>query len=223
MTTKTPMSGEELTDFLTKVLYGIGAPATPWTLEFMEKWSASEGTLASFNPLATERPVAGATKFNPQGVRNYISEEQGVSATVATLKLSYYKPIVKALREQKVSNLPGILSAYQTWAGVGAPEEYMIARELKGGWTPSGARTKQAETIATASERPDVGRHAAKAAHEATTIGAGALAFVLLGQIDAIPWSTVIDDLRADHWWAALVLLAPFAVRALNALVKNDG
>lgn len=202
-----PLSGDELRAFSTAVLRGIGAPDTDWTLDWMARWAASENTLATFNPLATERPMPGHdSQFNAQGVRNYDSLSTGIDATVDTLRLSYYKPIVKALREQRVTNLKGILKAYQTWAGVTAPEEYAIARALKGGWTPSGARTRQSVVVTSGPQRPVVGAHAAKAAQAMVATGA-ATGAVLLADALSTDWSPFFGEVTGHHWQGALAIL----------------
>ena len=211
---KTPMSGDELTAYTTAVLHGIGAPATAWTLEWMERWAASEGTLAGYNPLASERPMPGHDSiFNSAGVRNYDSAQTGIDATIATLRLSYYKPIVKALRTQRVSNLRGILKAYQTWAGVNAPEGYAIARDLKGGWTPNGARTKQAEVIS-APAKPVVSAPAVRKGARDTVLATTPVLVALISAWTGTDWTTAVADWEAHHWASAVgaVLATPFAL-----------
>ena len=59
---------------------------------------AGEGTKARFNPWATTRPEPGATDFNTSHVKNYVSWEQGVKATVDTLKNGNYQEIIDCLR-----------------------------------------------------------------------------------------------------------------------------
>lgn len=217
-----PMHGEELTNFLKGVLRGIGAPPTPWNLCWMEQWAASEGTLAGYNPLATERPEPGHDSlFNHQGVRNYDSEDTGVAATVATLGLSYYAPIVESLRAQRFTNRKAILKAYQTWAGVTAPEAYHVAALIKGGWTPTGAKTLQAEEVAgvRAPVAPAVAAHARKTARDVVA----AAPFGVLALVDAATstnWSVLDADVNAGHWGVAVAafLATPFALACWRAL-----
>jgi hypothetical protein len=65
-------------------------------------WQTAEGARASFNPLDTTLPMPGATNFNSVGVKNYVSQDQGLTATVRTLQggsSSYgYAAIVTGLR-----------------------------------------------------------------------------------------------------------------------------
>jgi hypothetical protein len=80
----------------------IGAPVCGNNLVAMVAWQAQEGTRAAWNPLATTMGMAGATQFNGVGVKNYLSLEQGLQATVLTLwrgRRSFgYGPVVQGLR-----------------------------------------------------------------------------------------------------------------------------
>src|SRR5215831_18398395 len=80
------------------VLRGIGAPATPGNLKFLNAWQQAEGGGASFNPLNTTQPAGGAGSYNSVGVRNYRSPQQGVQATVRTLLNGHYDEIVSGMR-----------------------------------------------------------------------------------------------------------------------------
>jgi hypothetical protein len=64
----------------------IGAPVCGNNLVTVVAWQAQEGTRAAWNPLATTRGMPGSTRFNGHGVQNYASAEQGLQATVLTLR-----------------------------------------------------------------------------------------------------------------------------------------
>lgn len=94
-------------EFAAEVLIGIGAEPTPQNIEAMLAWMQGENTLAANNPLATTLSTydtQGATHFNTFGdqgqyhVRNFTTPEQGIDATIDTLKQSYYSNIVNALQ-----------------------------------------------------------------------------------------------------------------------------
>lgn len=85
-------------DFARAVLGKLGIPLTGENIRAMEAWMQAEGTSAANNPLATTQPWNGATNFNSVGVKNYQTADDGVSATVATLKNGYYPNILSALR-----------------------------------------------------------------------------------------------------------------------------
>ena len=64
----------------------IGAPACPNNVVSVVAWAAQEGTVAGWNPLATTYEMPGSTRFNSVGVRNYVSLDQGLDATVLTIE-----------------------------------------------------------------------------------------------------------------------------------------
>jgi peptidoglycan hydrolase CwlO-like protein len=68
-----------------RFLPALGAPACQNNLVVVVAWETQEGSPASWNPLDTTLDMPGATNFNSVGVKNYVSMEQGIQATVATL------------------------------------------------------------------------------------------------------------------------------------------
>jgi peptidoglycan hydrolase CwlO-like protein len=86
-------------EWATAFLDAINAPITRNNLVVMVAWEASEGTMATWNPLATTYPEPGATTYNSSGVKNYISKGQGIDATIATLSRGGhgYGPILSGL------------------------------------------------------------------------------------------------------------------------------
>jgi hypothetical protein len=93
-------------DFARAVLEGINAPDSKRNLWALVSWMQAEGGSAKFNPLNTTQEMTGATDYNGVGVKNYVSFEQGVAATVKTLNygadrgLYGYKPIRRRLRKK---------------------------------------------------------------------------------------------------------------------------
>ena len=85
--------------FATDLLRQLGLPQTSENLRAMTAWQKAEGTSASFNPLATTRHAPGATDMNEVGVKNFVSYEQGLRATIDTLRNGLYGNILAALRE----------------------------------------------------------------------------------------------------------------------------
>jgi peptidoglycan hydrolase CwlO-like protein len=79
----------------------LGAPTCRNNLVLVVAWEATEYTMARFNPLATSYVMPGSTLFN-SAVRNYVSLDQGITATVLTLESTNsafnYAPIVRNLR-----------------------------------------------------------------------------------------------------------------------------
>lgn len=101
---KPTMSDDEM---YKKILQGIGAPVTDENMKFFYGWRQAEGAKASFNPFNTTKKKEKASFYNclkrkdgvcVGGVRNYKSQQEGIDATVETLKLSYYNCITNGLR-----------------------------------------------------------------------------------------------------------------------------
>ena len=66
-------------------LKALGAPVVRNNMIVVVAWQAAEGTQATWNPLATTMPAEGASDFNEVGVKNYLSKEQGIDASIRTL------------------------------------------------------------------------------------------------------------------------------------------
>lgn len=84
-----------------KFLNAVGAPLSEENLKAMTTWMAWEGghwkNSANYNPLNTTQPESGATSMNSVGVKRYKSWEQGLQATVETIKNGRYSNIMSAL------------------------------------------------------------------------------------------------------------------------------
>jgi hypothetical protein len=82
---------------------------TPKTVNFVASWTLGENTAAKFNPLATTQPHSGATDFNAVGVKNYATHQDGIDATVTTIKNGRYPHVLRGLEtndpEQAVNAL----------------------------------------------------------------------------------------------------------------------
>lgn len=89
----------------------IGAPLSSSNIAALTTWMAAEGTgwstslrRRTYNPLNTTLKRPGAVSFNSVGVKAYVSPEQGVEATIATLtggsaKKRGYTAILDAFRK----------------------------------------------------------------------------------------------------------------------------
>jgi hypothetical protein len=89
-------------DFAVDVLTGLGMPVTTSNIQAIMAWSTAEskpGRGAAFNPMNTTQPAKGATNFNTVGVKNFTSYQQGVQATVQTLRNGHYGPILNAFKK----------------------------------------------------------------------------------------------------------------------------
>lgn len=94
------MAAPGVANWQKQILTGVGAPVTPQNLKAFNAWAQAEGGTASNNPFNTTEPMPGATSYNSVGVRNYLNPQQGINATIQTLKgpIGNYGPILAALR-----------------------------------------------------------------------------------------------------------------------------
>jgi cell wall-associated NlpC family hydrolase len=83
------------------LLVNMAFPVTVDNIEALQAWASGEGSDAKYNPLDTTEWEPGSTVLpgNTANVRNYTSYNEGLVATVQTLKLSYYIEVVAALKE----------------------------------------------------------------------------------------------------------------------------
>jgi hypothetical protein len=119
-------------DFFIEILNNIGAPITKENLKFLAAWRQAEGGTASNNPFNTTYKLDADSKktdYNSVGVKNYTNKTYGIAATTKTLKLPYYKNIVKGLQNNiGAKNIANNTNELKTW-GTGAG----VARVLGGG------------------------------------------------------------------------------------------
>ena len=94
-------------DVYEAILTGVGAPVTKENMKFMYGWRQAEAAKAAFNPFNTTKKKEKSTFYNclsrkdgkcAGGVRNYSSQQEGIDATIETLKLSYYSCITNGLK-----------------------------------------------------------------------------------------------------------------------------
>ncbi len=87
-----------------RLLRAVGGSGRLQNRKLLDAWQRAEGGTASFNPLNTTEPWAGATDYNSVGVKNYASGSDGIRATAATLLNGHYPGIVRDLRSTDPSN-----------------------------------------------------------------------------------------------------------------------
>jgi len=136
------------------ILTGVGAPITKENMKFMYAWRQGEGAKAAFNPFNTTKKKEKSTFYNclsrkdgkcNGGVRNYSSQQEGIDATIETLKLSYYTCITDGLKNdigaKKIARQ--CKSALKTW-GTGE----LVAKVLDGNkLSPSPIPTSTTKTV----------------------------------------------------------------------------
>lgn len=92
------VSGVTDVNFYTKLLENLGAKPTEENLKFLYAWRQAEGKAGKFNPFNTTWDLPGSTDFNSVGVKNYKSLEDGMIATIKTLKNGRYNCIINGLK-----------------------------------------------------------------------------------------------------------------------------
>lgn len=98
-------------DFLT----AGGYPTTEANIRAIKAWQQAEGTTAAHNPLATTQSATGATDFNHIGVKNYTNYNQGIDATLHTVKQQNFKGISDALMAGNDPYAVGSAIANSNW------------------------------------------------------------------------------------------------------------
>ena len=97
------------------LLKALGIHQTPGAVRAITGWENAEGghwhNDARFNPLNTTQPAAGAGNTGTQGnIKQYRNWQQGIQATVETLRNGRYNNILGALRSGNADAVAGAIS-----------------------------------------------------------------------------------------------------------------
>ena len=105
-----------------------GWPDTAEHLTALVAWASAENTTADWNPLATTQREPGSTNFNGAHVQNYLSQGEGLAATVQTLRNGYYPEVIAHLADPNstAENICGAVAA-SPW-GTGRLALEMVAQ-----------------------------------------------------------------------------------------------
>ena len=113
--------------FITDLIINLGLQNQESTRKFLRDWikaeSRAKGRPHGFNPLNTTWKLTedkGMTNFNSNGgnpVKNYSTYSHGLTATLKTLRLSYYKAIINYLKGIQTSP-QAVASAIRTWGTI---------------------------------------------------------------------------------------------------------
>lgn len=122
-------------NFYEKLLKNLEAPISNENLKFLYAWRQSEGKAGRFNPFNTTHNIPGSTNFNTVGVKNYRSMEDGMVATIKTLKNGRYECIIRGLRDDIGASNIAKCRSLETW-GTGT----LVYRVIQG--YESGANPK---------------------------------------------------------------------------------
>jgi hypothetical protein len=80
------------------VIRGLGVPGSLENVLGLVAQMQAEGGSARFNPLNTTLAMPGATDYNGVHVKNYVSWDQGMAATIQTLRQSNMAKLMLELR-----------------------------------------------------------------------------------------------------------------------------
>lgn len=95
-----PLPGNDVQEHWPSLLaVDLGFSVNKYTYWALIWWAQSEGTPKRWhNPLATTFACCGGKDVNSAGVKGYPTVEAGATATARTLRLDYYKDVVRELR-----------------------------------------------------------------------------------------------------------------------------
>lgn len=102
-------------NFYAKLLENLGAPISDENMKFMYAWRQAEGRGGTYNPFNTTWDLPNSTVMNSHGVRNYASLEDGLVATVKTLKNGRYDCIVNGLKNDIGASEISRCESLKTW------------------------------------------------------------------------------------------------------------
>ena len=102
-------------NFYAKLLENLGAPISDENMKYMYAWRQAEGKGGTYNPFNTTWNMPNSTTMNSAGVRNYASLEDGLVATVKTLKNGRYDCIVNGLKNDIGASNIARCESLKTW------------------------------------------------------------------------------------------------------------
>ena len=102
-------------NFYAKLLENLGAPISDENMKFMYAWRQDEGKGGIYNPFNTTWNLPNSTTMNSAGVRNYASLEDGLVATIKTLKNGRYDCIVNGLKNDIGASNIATCESLKTW------------------------------------------------------------------------------------------------------------
>lgn len=113
--------------FYGKLLENLGAPVTEENLKFLYAWRQAEGSGGKFNPFNTTWNLPDSVSVNKDGVKSYKSIEDGMAATIKTLRKSTYVCIVNGLKNDIGADEIAKCESLKTW-GTGD----LVSKVLRG-------------------------------------------------------------------------------------------
>lgn len=125
----------------TDVLRKLNAPVVDETVQLLIAWAHGENTTARFNPLATTTKRPGSTDFNHNNgfpVQNFVTYEDGLSATVQTLRNGHYPTILGGLMAGDATRALSAPHEFDVW-GTGGAHVARLFPSVVADWPDSGS------------------------------------------------------------------------------------
>jgi hypothetical protein len=101
--------------FYAKLLENLGAPVSEENLKFLYAWRQAEGSGGTFNPFNTTWDLPGSVSVNSHGVKSYETIEDGMVATLKTLRKTTYSCIVNGLKNDIGADKIAKCESLKTW------------------------------------------------------------------------------------------------------------
>lgn len=102
-------------NFYAKLLENLGAPISEENLKFMYAWRQAEGSGGKYNPFNTTWELPGSQSINSHGVKDYASLQDGMIATIKTLKNGRYNCILDGLKNDIGASNIAKCESLKTW------------------------------------------------------------------------------------------------------------
>ncbi len=102
-------------NFYAKLLENLGAPISEENLKFLYAWRQAEGKGGINNPFNTTYTMPNSESINSAGVKSYNTLEDGMIATIKTLKNGRYDCIVDGLKRDIGADKIARCESLETW------------------------------------------------------------------------------------------------------------
>lgn len=136
-------------EFANRVTKDLGAKVTLHTRRAWQAQIQAEGGSAKNNCFNTTQPMPGSTDYNAVGVQNYKTPEQGIEATIKTLRYKNhgYERIVKRLKENAPATEIIEAIGQSDWGTSGSLARDVLD-DIKNGREPNTLKQLEAKRIA---------------------------------------------------------------------------
>ena len=108
-------SGTTDKEFYAKLLEVLDVPVSEENMKFVYAWRQAEGRGGINNPFNTTWNLPNSTTMNSAGVRNYATPQDGILATVKTLKNGRYDCILNGLKQDIGADKIAQCESLKTW------------------------------------------------------------------------------------------------------------